>query len=158
MHLQDKPTFIQASADDVRYAVATLLSVAAENTFDGRIRVESRTIENNYLFKIIFEPRVDDLTYDGMLAGYYSGDLLQSVHGNMFFDLLLVQMLAEGSCWDFCVEEEGCSRGVIGMSLYIPLSEVEPLLLNSPVDSSTLLDTMLVNVLGPQYTEETSIL
>lgn len=150
IHMQNENSFVKASAEDVRYAVATLLSVAAENTYDGRIRIESASLEGEYLFKIIFEPRVDEQTYKGILSGYYGGEMLQSVYGNTFFDLLLVQMLAEGNHWNFNIKEDGCSRGVLGMFLYIPLSDEKPLDLNCPPDSLPLLEIMLVNVLGPQ--------
>ncbi len=145
--------YVKASPKDLRYAAACLLSIAAENTYDGRIRVESTTFEGEYMFKIVFEPRVDDQTYDGMLGGYYSGELLSTMHGNVFFDLLLVQMLAEKSGWNFSVTEVGCSRGVLGMTLFIPLDREDLTILNSPPDTSSFLEMMLVNVLGPQFDE-----
>jgi len=151
LHQPSKYIYVKASADDLRYAAATLLSIAAENTYNGRIRVESMALEGDYMFKIIFEPRVDDLAYDGMIKGYYGGELLGTAYGNVFFDLLLVQMLAEKSGWNFSVTEIGCSRGVLGMSLFIPTVGEEPEMLNCPPDTSTLLEMMLVNILGPQF-------
>lgn len=153
LHVMLENVYVKASSYDFRYAVASLLSVAAENTFDGRIRIESTVIEGEYLFKIVYNPRVDDQTYDGMLEGYYGGELLNTIHGNLFFDLLMVQMLAEGSGWKFSINEVGCSRGVLSMSLFVPLAEEDPSLLNCAPDSQALLEMMLVNVLGPQFSD-----
>jgi len=149
--------YVKAAADDLRYSAATLLSIAAENTYNGRIRVESMSLEGDYMFKIIFEPRVDDETYDGMIEGYYGGELLGSVHGNVFFDLLLVQMLAEKNDWHFSVAEIGCSRGVLAMSLFIPIVGEEPEMLNCPPDTAPLLEMMLVDVLGPQFDHQDTL-
>ena len=149
--------YIKASSDDLRYAAACLLSIAAENTYDGRIRVESMAIEGEYMFRIVFEPRVDDMTYDGILGGYYGGELLSTAHGHVFFDLLLVQMLAEKCGWYFSVTEVGCSRGVLSFSLFVPIAEEEPFALNCPPDTAPFLEMMLVNVLGPQFDDPVAL-
>ncbi len=144
----EAPVFARAAADDVRYAIATLLSIATENLRDERLRTECHILEGEYLISVTFEPLFDDQTYQGILSGYYREELLDSPYRNMFFDLLLVQMLAETSRWRFSVTEAGCSKGVLCMILAIPLAEQQPLMLNSPPDSMPLLEMQLVNVLG----------
>ncbi len=153
--LREGTVYALANSDDFCYAVATVLSVAAENLYGNLIYAETHVMLDEYTVSIRFEPNFDEETYRKVLSRYYREDVLCGPYRNMFFDLLLVQMLAEASGWQFRVTSSGCSDGMLSMTLAVPLSPACPPMFHSAPDPMPLVEMQLVEVLGTHGERET---
>ena len=148
--LHEMFAFVNGSADLARYAVATMISVAAENVAHGHFRIETRAMEGDFIVLISFEHMMDEELLRGFTSEYYCGDLLSGAYADAFFDLLLIQMLSEVCGWRFSVGISGLYNNLLALTLYIPITHDEPFLLNSPPDSMPLLEIQLANILAKQ--------
>ncbi len=154
--LREGTVYALANADDFCYAIATVISVAAENLYGNMIYAETHVMIDEYTVSIRFEPNFDEETYRNVLSRYYREDVLCGPYRNMFFDLLLVQMLAEASGWQFRVTSSGCSDGMLSMTLAVPLSPERPPMLFSAPDPMPLVEMQLVELLGTHGVRERS--
>lgn len=135
---------VRANFEDLRYAIAAMLSVAMTSLAGSQITVDCHHTESQYTILMGFEPLISQQTLEQMLSGYYRGEVLNGMNRDLFFDLLLLQMLAETSGWHFYIHESGCSGGVLDMILSVPIEASEhPLMLRQPYDDSGLLDLFL---------------
>ena len=148
--LHEMLAFVEGSADTIRYAVATMISVAAENVARGHFRIETRSMEGDFIILVSFEHMMDEELLRGFTSEYYCGDLLSGPYADAFFDLLLIQMLSEICGWKFSVGISGLYNNLIALTLYVPITHDEPFLLNSPPDSMPLLEVLLSNIIGKQ--------
>lgn len=146
-NLHEMFAFVNGSADLIRYAVATMISVAAENVARGHFRIETKSMEGDFIVRVSFEHMMDEELLRGFTSEYYCGDLLSGPYADAFFDLLLIQMLSEVCGWKFSVGISGLYNNLLALTLYVPITHDEPFLLNSPTDSMPLLEMQLVNIL-----------
>lgn len=154
INLSLKQTEASASAKgspaNLRFAAAAMLSVASENTADGRVRAETRKLEGEFIFHVTFEPEIDDEVIKRLLECYYGGELLESAYRDVCFDLLLLQMVAEKMGWRFGVTRAGCTDGLLALTLYIPTTEEEAPALCCPFDPMPLLEVALSGLILPE--------
>lgn len=143
----------KGSSSLIRFAVSILLSVAAENTTDGRIRAETRRLKDELAMTITFEPAMEDEAVKKLLGCYYGGKLLDSRYRDVCFDLLLVQMVTEKLGWKCAVTQAGCTDGLLSLALYIPLMEEAVPALRYPWDPSPLLEVAFSRLLFPEERE-----
>lgn len=146
------------SAGLIRFAAATLLSIAAENTADGRVKAETKTMDGEFVLRVTFEPDLDDDTLSKLLTCYYGGELLESAYRDVCFDLLLIQMVAERMGWKFGVSPVGCASDLLALTLYIPTEEKEAPALNCPFDPMPLLEVAFSGLIFPIGFEEAPLL
>jgi hypothetical protein len=104
----------------IRFAVSAMLSVAAENSADGRVRAETRILNGEFAFHVLFEPAMEEKALEEFLSCYFGGKLLDSDYRDACFDLLLIQMISEKMGWTFGVSRTGCTDGLLALTLYIP--------------------------------------
>lgn len=142
--VETKSQYVGTNAQDVRYALMTMLSIALEGRASDRIMADYRRADGDFTVMISFEPTYEREIVDRILSGYYRGAELGSFYGHTFFDLLLLQLLAEANGWRFSVTESGCNGGVLDMVLSIPLrSDRPPLSLHQPQDDESFLRLFL---------------
>lgn len=146
--LQERFAFVNGSADMIRYAVATMISVAAENVAHGHFRIETKSVEGDFVILVSFEHMLDEELLRGFTSEYYCGELLNGPYADAFFDLLLIQMLAEVCGWKFTVGIAGLYNNLLALTLYVPITYDEPFQLNSPPDSMPLLEVQLANIIN----------
>lgn len=142
----------------IRFATATMLSVAAENTANGRVRAETTLLDGEFVLHVTFEPALGDETLAKLLTCYYGGELLESAYRDVCFDLLLLQMIAEKMGWKFGVTPVGCAGELLALTLYIPMEEEEAPALNCPFDPLPLLEVALSGLIFPVGAEEAPLL
>ena len=146
------------NAGAIRFAAAAMISVAAENTADGRIRAETRQLEGKFALHITFEPALPEDVTERLLECYYGGELLESAYRDICFDLLLLQMVSEKMGWKFGVTKSGCTDGLIALTLYIPTTEEASPGLNCPFYPMPLLEIAFARLLSPKEIEGTPLL
>ena len=151
INLSVKQTTLSAVASGspsaLRFAVASMLSIAAENTADGRLRAETRYADEDFAIHLTFEPAIEESVLKKLLECYYGGELLDSAYRDVCFDLLLLQMLSETMGWKFGVTRAGCANDLLALTLYIPLSEEKTPALSLPFDPMPLLEVSFANLL-----------
>lgn len=137
------PVFVHGSADELRYAVATMVASAAEHLREThRLSILSSVLEQEYLVSVLFEPLFEGALYQAALSGRFE-EGLSTAYANLFFVLRLLRKLAESNGWRFSIANAGHSEGFLRMTLALPLAEEQPLLFNEPPDSLPLLELLL---------------
>ncbi len=147
--LHDAPQYVRAASDELCYAAATLLSVAAEHTRSREFfQVRSDIFDDEYIFSVCFEPAFGEELRGLVLSGDYESGL-ETVCGGLFFDLLVLKKLAECNGWRFAVGRDGESEDVLRMMLLFPCTRSDALRLEEPSDCEPLLRLLLLPVLLP---------
>lgn len=149
----EQPVYVCGSSDEIRYAVATMITSAAEHLRDKQnFSIHCSVLEREYLVSILFEPLLGGELYRTLLSGRYE-DGLSSPYANLFFELLLLRKTAEANGWRFSVVNAGLSEGFLRMTLALPITDERPLLLNEAPDSMPLLE-LLLSFVFPSPEEE----
>lgn len=131
----------------IRFAVSAMLSVAAENSADGRVRAETRILDGEFAFHVLFEPAMEEKALEEFLSCYFGGKLLDSDYRDACFDLLLIQMISEKMGWTFGVSRTGCTDGLLALTLYIPEETGMIPTLQTFFDPLPLLETAFVRLM-----------
>ncbi len=146
--LLDTPQYVRASADELCYAAATLLSIAAEHTRSRIFNIRSDLFDDEYIFSVCFEPAFGEELRRLVLSGDYESGL-ETVCGSLFFDLLVLKKLAGLNGWRFAVGRDGESGDVLRMMLLFPCTRSDALRLEEPLDLEPLLRFLLLPAFLP---------
>ena len=103
-------------------------------------------MEDEFALTFDFEPVMDEDLFNGLLSETYNDDLLSGTFGDVFFDLLLVQMLCDVNGWDYRVAKEDDS-GVLHLTIAVPTVSENNMQVNCPPCNDNIMTYMLARLL-----------